>query len=968
MSKHYTRGYASIATQLTFLILSGMYGLSVSPAYGQAFPTRANSIEIQLTFDTSPNSSQDPVVKNGWVAWATFTPNGVNIFAYQISTKQTVQVTTDGTGKLQAIDGNTIVYSHLSSTNLAGPHNIVAYDLVAKTYTQLSSFPSNQFHPAISGNIAVWDDDRGYGATPNTAVDIWGVTFSGTTVGTEFPINQDPGIQELPSISGNLVTWQDLQSTPAVYAALLTGTTPGTKIPVSTTVESLSPRVDGNHIVYAKMVDSVNRFHNIFVWDATTAMETQVSSCACDQRFPRISGNRIVWEDNRNFSTTGWDLYGADLGTDQTDIPVDTEPLDQSLHDFDGMNVVFSDARTGTENIFLLTLGGRSYAYVANVLSSSVSVIDTQNNTVVATVPVSSFPTNVAVTPNGAFAYVTSGILGVLPPPPSVISVINTATNTVVATVPVAAIPLGLAITPNGAFAYVADFSSNSVLVINTASNTVVATVPVGFGPENVAITPNGAFAYVSNEDSNNVSVINTATNTVVATVPVVGSDPGSVAVTPNGAFAYVSNEGNLGTSTVSVISTATNTLVSTLAVPSYPGGVAITPNGEFAYVADASSGFVGCACNVLVINTATNTVVATVPVGIGPRNVAFTPDGAFAYVTNGNAATVSVINTATNTVVATVPVGGLPLGIAIGVPITPPPLPADFSLSSIPPLTLSIGGSGSTPVTVNSVNGFSSPVTLSASAPNGVSPSFTVNPVTPPSGGSASSALDVSVGPSVTPSTFTLAVTGSSGSLTHSAPVSVTVTVDTSSITSVIGNLLSAGCIDNSGIGTALTSKLAEAQAAISAGNIQTAINTLTALKNQLQAQSGKHIATTCTIGGVTFNPVTVLLMDVQSLIDSLRTSITADPITGYVVNSSGLGIPGATVSITDTLGNTAATATTDITGFYFFPTTGVLALGASYTVKVSGFPSGFTTSASAFQTFTWSGSGIALSNFALN
>jgi hypothetical protein len=178
----------------------------------------------------------------------------------------------------------------------------------------------------------------------------------------------------------------------------------------------------------------------------------------------------------------------------------------------------------------------------------------------------------------------------------------------------------------------------------------------------------------------------------------------------------------------------------------------------------------------------------------------------------------------------------------------------------------------------------------------------------------------------------------------------------------------VSAGCIDNSGIGTAFTSKLAAAQAAISVGNIQMAINILTALKDQLRAQSGKHIATSCTIGGVTFNPVTVLLMDVQSLIDSLNMNIAPNPITGSVVSSSGLGIAGATVSIRDALGNTVATATTDITGFYFFSTTGVLAQGSTYTVQVTPFPSGFTMSTPTSQTFTWQGAAIVLSNFVLS
>src|SRR5713101_237972 len=78
-------------------------------------------------------------------------------------------------------------------------------------------------------------------------------------------------------------------------------------------------------------------------------------------------------------------------------------------------------------------------------------------------------------------------------------------------------------------------------------------------------------------------------------------------------------------------------------------------------------------------------------------------------------------------------------------------------------------------------------------------------------------------------PTNFSLTVTGTSGTLTHSATADVTVTATASSIGNLIGDLLGAGCIDNGGIANALTSKLSTAQAA---GNIQTAINTLTALK----------------------------------------------------------------------------------------------------------------------------------------
>src|SRR2546422_5866625 len=119
----------------------------------------------------------------------------------------------------------------------------------------------------------------------------------------------------------------------------------------------------------------------------------------------------------------------------------------------------------------------------------------------VAVIPVQFSPLGIAITPNGAFAYVTNtGALCdfcTLNPPPSV-SVIDTATYSVVATIPVGNYPAGVAITTHGAFAYVANFNSNSVSVIDTPTNTLTSTVTVGTKPSAVAITPNAAFTYVT--------------------------------------------------------------------------------------------------------------------------------------------------------------------------------------------------------------------------------------------------------------------------------------------------------------------------------------------------------------------------------------------------------------------------------------------------------------------------------------
>jgi YVTN family beta-propeller protein len=332
------------------------------------------------------------------------------------------------------------------------------------------------------------------------------------------------------------------------------------------------------------------------------------------------------------------------------------------------------------------------FAYVVNPGADTVSVINTATavadpaQAVVDIIPVGRVPGGVAITPDGAFAYVAHDF--VTYDGQGIVSVIATATNTVVATVPVAGGTDDVAITPDGAFAYVTHSGYHTVSVIATATNSLVATVPVLGFPFGVAITPDGAFAYVAHYGGyHTVSVIATATNSLVTTVPV-AQDSFGVAITPDGAFAYVAGNtlGVPSSGTVSVIATATNTVVATVPVVG-ARFVAITPDGAFAYV---TSGALG---TVAVIATATNTVVDTIQVPAG-YEAAITPDGAYVYVTNGALGTVAVIATATNTVVATIPVTGGPARIAI-TPVAAPPS-AIVTVAATDPNAAEVGSNGS--------------------------------------------------------------------------------------------------------------------------------------------------------------------------------------------------------------------------------------------------------------------------------
>ncbi|MBI3812046.1 MAG: fibronectin type III domain-containing protein [Nitrospirae bacterium] len=211
---------------------------------------------------------------------------------------------------------------------------------------------------------------------------------------------------------------------------------------------------------------------------------------------------------------------------------------------------------------------------------------------------------------------------------------------------------------------YSANGAANNVSVIDPATNTITATVAVGSNPQAVAPSPDAKLVYAVNSDST-VSVITRATQTVTATITLPDPTTGSMSaiVGPGSNVLYVANHDAMK---IYVINTSNNTITATIPLGQNISGeiygpldLAITPDGGSLYaVVDAPQGWPAAANGyIAVIQTSNNSVVANIllplmsgSVHVGGQHIAMNPLGGYAYVAaNG---TIQILDTIANGVV----------------------------------------------------------------------------------------------------------------------------------------------------------------------------------------------------------------------------------------------------------------------------------------------------------------------------
>lgn len=312
-----------------------------------------------------------------------------------------------------------------------------------------------------------------------------------------------------------------------------------------------------------------------------------------------------------------------------------------------------------------LTSGGRLVPRIiqTNAAGDNVHVIDPATNKVVGIINDIEVAHGVTGAPDGTRIYFTNESR-------HTVDVVDTKSLTILARIPLSGRPNNLAVSNDGLKIYAGIAQApGAVDVIDTVGLKNVKTVPVDGSVHNVYVTPDGKFAVSGSVASSVISVIDTTTDTVAWTYKETsGIRPMTFETNPDGStrriFVQLSNYHG-----IAVVDWATRKEIARWEMADIPGehketqGLQAAPAHGFAITPDkkvllSTSKWYG---QMYAYSVADFKPIGSVHVGHHPEWVALTPDGKTAYVAAAGDNAVSVVDVASLKETARVAVGQVP-------------------------------------------------------------------------------------------------------------------------------------------------------------------------------------------------------------------------------------------------------------------------------------------------------------------
>ena len=260
------------------------------------------------------------------------------------------------------IDGNYLAWVQFDKEG-----KIWYYDIKSGRQDMVSNIMCDQNDPDISDGIIVWDDNRQKG--------YYNIYSYNIPMHKEFPVYVSSSNKFKPAISHDMVVFEDYGNDDTRDIRLVKiGTSSEPAFINRNDLDKANPDIDGKWVVYQQLDDGKSDW-NIYLYNYETKETRQVTRNPATQQNPRISGNYIVWEDNRSGK---WDVFMYNIEKDITTAVTydDNDDLDPAVS---GSKIVWArfDANKNSD-IYMVDLQiPKTYAVCAgpgNQINPDISV------------------------------------------------------------------------------------------------------------------------------------------------------------------------------------------------------------------------------------------------------------------------------------------------------------------------------------------------------------------------------------------------------------------------------------------------------------------------------------------------------------------------------------------------------------------------------------------------------------------
>ena len=277
---------------------------------------------------------------------------------------------------------------------------------------------------------------------------------------------------------------------------------------------------------------------------------------------------------------------------------------------------------------------------------------DVATDSLIGKATVELFPTTIAITPDGEFAFVANSDFHGDRPRTNVVSIVHVPTMAKITDLPACDMPHGVKSSRAGAFVYVSCMNSDEILEIDTNTFGISRRVRIGKGHDMgghaamthapsqasaplpppadpygllkkecagtfVSVSPDDKTLYVACNYGNTLQVWDAAALTLIKEIPV-GAGAYNVEPSPDGSLLVVTNKKD---QSVSLIDAKTLTEVARLkTTKKIVHGVAFSPDGRYAYVSQESIGSDPGAIDV--IDLSTRKVASTIAIPAQPTGI----------------------------------------------------------------------------------------------------------------------------------------------------------------------------------------------------------------------------------------------------------------------------------------------------------------------------------------------------------